>query len=88
MTEISNFEYYAATNEPAAFIAAPVLKGGGVIGVVVLQMSNQEIYKVVTDATGLGYTGETVVGSRVDNDVIFVTPVRHDPYAASRFGLI
>ena len=30
VTEVSNFEYYAATNEPAAFIAAPVLKGGGV----------------------------------------------------------
>src|SRR5215831_9523027 len=84
VTEVSNFEYYAATNEPAAFIAAPVFKDGGVIGVVVLQMSNQEVYKVVNDATGLGQTGETVVGSRVDNDVIFVTPVRHDPYAAFR----
>jgi hypothetical protein len=36
ITEISNFEHYAATNEPAVFIAAPVLKGGIVIGVVVL----------------------------------------------------
>jgi signal transduction histidine kinase/DNA-binding response OmpR family regulator/HAMP domain-containing protein len=83
-TEISNFEYYAATNEPAAFIAAPVLKGGMVIGVVVLQMSNQEVYSVVNDYTGLGQTGETVVGSRVDNDVVFVTSLRHDPYAAFR----
>ena len=84
VTEVSNFEYYAATNEPAAFIAAPVLQDGEVIGVVVLQMSNQEVYKVVNDATGLGNTGETVVGSRVDNDVVFVTPLRHDPYAAFR----
>jgi two-component system, NtrC family, sensor kinase len=53
-TEISNFEYYAATNEPAAFIAAPVMKGGVVLGVVVLQMSNAEVYKVVNDYTGLG----------------------------------
>jgi signal transduction histidine kinase len=84
VTEVSNFEYYAATNAPAAFIAAPVLQGGVVIGVVVLQMSNQEVYKVVNDYTGLGKTGETVVGSRVDNDVVFVTPLRHDPYAAFR----
>src|SRR3989441_833871 len=47
VTEVSNFAYYAATNAPAVFIAAPVLKGGGAIGVVVLQMSNAEIYKVV-----------------------------------------
>ena len=84
VTEVSNFEYYAATNEPAAFIAAPVLRGGGVIGVVVLQMSNAEIYKVVNDYTGLGKTGETVVGSRVDNDIVFLTPLRNDPQAAFR----
>jgi len=84
VTEVSNFEYYAATNAPAAFIAAPVLQEGVVIGVVVLQMSNQEVYKVVNDYTDLGKTGETVVGSRVDNDVVFVTPLRHDPYAAFR----
>ena len=53
VTEVSNFEYYAATNAPAAFIAAPVLKGGVAIGVVVLQMSNQEVYTVVNDYTGL-----------------------------------
>ncbi|MBI3326235.1 MAG: GAF domain-containing protein, partial [Nitrospinae bacterium] len=83
-TEISNFEYYAATKEPAAFIAAPVLQGGFVIGVVVLQMSNEEVYNVVNDYTGIGKTGETVVGSRVGNEVVFVTPLRHDPFAAFR----
>jgi signal transduction histidine kinase len=84
VTEVPSFEYYAATNAPAAFIAAPVLQGGVVIGVVVLQMSNQEVYTVVNDYTGLGKTGETIVGSRVDNDVVFVTPLRHDLYAAFR----
>jgi signal transduction histidine kinase len=84
VTEVSNFEYYAVTNEPAAFIAAPVLKRGVVVGVVVLQMSNAEVYKVVNDHTGLSKTGETVVGAKVDNDVVFVTPLRHDPYAAFR----
>ena len=84
VTEVSNFEYYAATNAPAAFIAAPVLKGGVAIGGVVLQMSNQEVYNVVNDYTGLGKTGETVVGSQGDHEVVFVTPLRHDPYAAFR----
>src|SRR5919108_3386741 len=83
-TEISDFEYYAATNEPAAFIAAPIVKDGVVIGVVVLQMSNAEVYSVVNDYKGLGETGETVVGSRVDNDVVVLTPLRHDPLAAFR----
>ncbi|MBI3325642.1 MAG: GAF domain-containing protein [Nitrospinae bacterium] len=83
-TAISDFEYYAVTNEPAAFIAAPVLRGGMVVGVVVLQMSNHEVYTVVNDYTGLGKTGETIVGSRVGDDIVFVTPLRHDPRAAFR----
>jgi len=42
-TEVSDFGYYPATNESAAFIASPIIKGGAVIGVVALQMSNKEV---------------------------------------------
>lgn len=83
-TGISDFAYYPATNEPAAFIAAPVLKDNIVIGVVALQVSNKEIYEVVNNYAGLGKTGETLVGTVDADAVIFVTPVRHDPYAAFR----
>ena len=82
--QVSDFEYYPATNEPAAFVAAPLLKEGVVIGVVALQVSNAEVYRVVNDYTGLGQTGETVVGTRVGDAVVQVTPLRHDPYAAFR----
>jgi signal transduction histidine kinase/CheY-like chemotaxis protein len=82
-TEVSDFEYYPATNEPAAFIAAPVLDAHGqVIGAVVLQMSNTEVYALAEDYTGLGATGETVIGSRINDQAVFVTPVRNDPNAA------
>ncbi len=82
--DLSDFDYYQATNEPAAFVAAPVLKNGGMVGVVALQMSNQEVYRLVQDYTGLGDTGETLVGSRMDSKAVFVTPVRHDPNADFR----
>jgi class 3 adenylate cyclase len=42
-TGISDFDYYPVTNEPAAFIAAPVLDEGQIIGVVALQMNNEAI---------------------------------------------
>ncbi|MBI3269423.1 MAG: response regulator [Planctomycetes bacterium] len=83
-TEVSDFEYYQATNQPAAFIAAPILKEGAVVGVAALQMSNQEVYELVQDYTGLGRTGETLLGSKVGNQAVFLTPVRHDPNAAFR----
>jgi signal transduction histidine kinase len=87
-TEISDFGYYQATNEPAAFVAAPLIKQGEVIGVVALQMSNQEVYRLVQEYAGLGQTGEIVIGSRVGDKVIFVTPVRNDPYAAFRRRIV
>ena len=83
-TEVSDFEYYPPTNEPAAFIASPILDEGLIIGVVALQMNNEEIYSIVNDYTGLGETGETVIASRLKNRAIFKTPSRHDPYAAFR----
>lgn len=80
--EVSNFAYYETINEPAAFIAAPVFKKDLIIGVVVLQLNNQEFNKVVNDYTGLGNTGETIVGSVVGEKIIFTSPTRHDPNAA------
>ncbi|AFZ57150.1 ATP-binding protein [Anabaena sp. PCC 7938] len=80
--EISNFTYYISNNEPAAFIAAPIFKNNLIIGVVVLQLNNQEFNKVVNDYTGLGKTGEIIVASLVDERIIFTAPTRHDPKAA------
>jgi class 3 adenylate cyclase len=83
-TGISDFDYYPVTNEPAAFIAAPVLDEGHIIGVVALQMNNEAIYEIVNDYTGLGQTGETVIASIVGRRAVFQTPSRHDPHAAFR----
>ncbi len=81
-TQISDFDYFASTGQPAAFVAAPIFNGNSVIGAVVLQLSNQEVYKVVNDYSGLGETGETVVGHLTGQEVLFVTPTRHDLQAA------
>jgi signal transduction histidine kinase len=83
-TEVSDFQVDALSGEPAAFIAAPVLRDGVVRGVVVLQIANREVYEIVNDYTSLGETGETVIGSLDGDRVLFVTPVRHDPAAAFR----
>jgi signal transduction histidine kinase/DNA-binding response OmpR family regulator len=84
-TEVSDFEYYQATNEPAAFIGSPILnRDGAIAGVVILQVSNKEVHALAQDYTGLGKTGETLIGSRIGNKAVFVTPVRHDQHAAFR----
>ena len=81
-TEISNFEYYPPSGKLAAFVAAPVLDDGIIIGAIVFQLSNQEIYGIVNDYRNLGKSGETVIGQQVNERIVFVTPVRNDPKAA------
>jgi len=77
-TQVSDFDYYQATNEPAAFIAAPIIKDGEVIGVVALQVTNREVYALAQNYAGLGQTGEILIGAKINDKAVFMTPVRHD----------
>jgi signal transduction histidine kinase len=83
-TEISHFEDHPVTHEPAAFVAAPVLKQGLVVGAVVLELSSRELQGLVQDYAGLGQTGELALVGSVRGRTVFVTPLRHDPQAAFR----
>jgi two-component system, NtrC family, sensor kinase len=80
--EISNFAYYLDSQQPVAFIAAPIFKNNIIIGVLALKLNNQEFDKVVNNYTGLGKTGETIVVTKFDDIIIFTSPIRHDPDAA------
>ncbi|MCK5178786.1 MAG: HAMP domain-containing protein [Candidatus Omnitrophica bacterium] len=80
--EISDFEYNQEEKDGALFIGAPVLKGSELIGVLILQMSNEGVSQLVKDYTSLGETGETILAAKIKNDIVFITPVRFDPKAA------
>jgi signal transduction histidine kinase len=80
-TEVSDFEHDRDTKESALFIAAPIFKGADLIGIVTLQMSNRGIYEFVKDYTGLGKTGETIMASKMGDEVVFIAPLRFDPNA-------
>lgn len=81
-TEISDFEIDPTTGLPKAFIAAPMFDQGVIVGVLMLQLSNQELYAVVNEMIGLGESGETMVGARFDDQVLITTPLRNRPDAA------
>lgn len=80
--DISDFDFYAPSNLPAAFITVPIFKEKILIGVFALQMRPEAIYALTKDYTGLGKTGETVIAAQKGNKVIFVAPTRHDLLAA------
>lgn len=83
-TEMSEFAQHPTTQEAAAFLAAPVLYNGIVVGVVAVQMSNVDFYNLAADYTGLGRTGETVIATATKGGVTIVAPLRNDPDAPFR----
>ena len=82
--EQSDFDFYGPDAQPATFIAVPVLADGKYRGLAVLQTGAAEINRVISDASGLGATGEMVVVAERDGELVAVAPTRHDPEAAFR----
>jgi len=80
--DISSLEFYAPSSQPAAFIAIPIMREGVVVGVVAVQIDNEELFSIVNDYAGLGETGEVIVAKKVDNEAVFAAPTRHESDAA------
>ena len=57
---------------------------GSFTGVIAFEVDMTPVYKLVQDVTGLGSTGEVLLGRKVGNQVEFLNPLRHDPRAALR----
>jgi methyl-accepting chemotaxis protein len=58
--QVSDFERYAPSdNAPSAFLAGPVLDKGELVAMFAVQLPNSDINDIMTEATGLGETGET-----------------------------
>lgn len=77
---IADFSPYApSNNEPAAFIAQPVIQGNNTEIVVALQLSLADINSVMTQRDGMGKTGETyLVGAdKLMRSDSFLDPVNH-----------
>ena len=82
-SSISDFEHYAPSNTHAAFVSAPIVRGGKLLGVVAFQLDMHKIHWAVKDNIGLGVTGETALAKLTGKDeAMFVAPLRHDLQAA------
>ena len=80
--EISDFVFYPPSDKVAAFIAAPLEKEGTIIGVLAAQLDIDRVSAIVGDYNGLGQTGEIVVGRKIGEEAVLLTPTRHDSHAA------
>ncbi len=66
-------------------LSGPLRLNGTLLGVVLIDVDAQDIVSLVKDYTGLGKTGEALVGRLgPEGDGIFLTPLRFDKDAALR----
>jgi methyl-accepting chemotaxis protein WspA len=86
-SDLSGFQAYGKAARPLAFVTCPVFDSGRVIGVVALGLDPERVWRVLSDLSGLGQTGEIVAGQLVGNAVLVTTPLRHAADAAFRLQI-
>jgi methyl-accepting chemotaxis protein WspA len=86
-SDLSGFQPYGKSGTPLAFVTCPVFDEGRVTGVLALALGPQRVWKVLSDLTGLGETGEIVAGELTGNAVLVTTPLRHAANAAFRLKI-
>jgi PAS domain S-box-containing protein len=73
----------AEDNRFEILLTAPATDfNGDFIGVIAFEVDMTPAYKFIQDATGLGNTGEVLIGKKAGNQVEYLNPLRHDPNAA------
>ena len=83
-SDLSGFQAYGKAARPLAFVTCPVFDGGRVTGVVALGLGPERVWRMLSDLSGLGDTGEIVAGQLVGSAVSVTTPLRHAADAAFR----
>jgi PAS domain S-box-containing protein len=70
-------------SKPEMFVTGPAFDfTDNFIGVIAFEVDMASIYSIIQDVTGLGATGEVLIGKKIDNDVVYLNPLRHDPQVA------
>jgi PAS domain S-box-containing protein len=70
-------------NKYEILVTAPAFDFNAVnIGVIAFEVDMTSIYKIIQDNTGQGETGESVIGKKIGNEVLYLSPLKADPNAA------
>ncbi len=75
-------EIFKADGIHKMVVSAPIFYNNQLIGVIAMELNMASTYDFVQDATGLGETGETLLGRKTSSGALFLNPLRHDANAA------
>jgi PAS domain S-box-containing protein len=66
-------------NKLSILVSAPIVDLNDVFtGVIIFEMYIDQFYGLIQDVTGLGKTGEALLGKKIGNEVLYLNPLRHD----------
>ncbi len=69
----------AEEDVPGMLITAPVSGADDAfIGVIAFEVDLNSVYRIIHDVSGLGNTGEVLVGKKAGDNVLYLNPLRHD----------
>lgn len=78
-TEFSTLTYYYPTEPPSFFISAPLIHENKVAGIAIAQIDKYEVNRLVMDQRGLGSSGETLIVTQIENQILSLAPLRYEP---------
>lgn len=55
------------------------------VGVIAFDINMKTVYELIEDRTGLGQTGETLIGQKIGDYAVFINQLRHYPNSAFNF---
>jgi len=83
------FKDEAEENKFAMLLTAPAFDfKGKIIGVIVFEIDTTSIYGLINDSTGLGLSGETLLGKKTGNEIVYLNPLKYEPDAALKKRII
>lgn len=84
--DFSDFEQLPDSPKPVSFIISPFYDKTKMMGVMIFQLDEQDIMDIIADNTGMGQTGQVLVGTKygsgTKSGAILVAPTRTDENAA------
>jgi len=83
---VSDFYFYEASHDYAAFIAEPIIHNGKIIGITAVQIDNKAIQTVINDTRELGKTGEVITSVLENKKMVSMFISRHTQVSQRTFS--
>lgn len=79
---------YLVGEQPFMIMSSPLLDNkNNLAGVLLFQIDMKNPFSIIEDKSGLGKTGEILLGKVYNNKVLYLNPLRHDSDAMLRKGV-